>query len=330
MLNEIFAGVDIGGTKCAVVLARTDDKGIHFLGRKQTETKKINGDAKAKVNYLICMLNELCQACSIDCCQLTTIGICCGGPLDCKIGVILSPPNLPGWENAPISQMFSSAFGVPVKLMNDADAGALSEWMYGAGKGLSSIVFLTFGTGCGAGMILNGKLYSGAAGLAGECGHIRLECHGPVGYGKIGSMEGFCSGGGIKQLAASMALERLQRGETTVYCHSHSMLEDIDVKAVAQAAIAGDITAKEVFCISGEMLGRGLSVIVDLLNPDMIIIGGIYHRCLDLIEPSMYDVLSREVLPSSYAHCKICPSELKEHIGDYAAIAAAQFYEEKS
>lgn len=324
-MNEYYAGIDIGGTKCAVVLARQDEGGFCLLERKQAATDQITGDAESKVDCLINMLSGLCAEKSIARRDIRGIGICCGGPLDCKNGLILSPPNLPGWENAPVSAMFSSAFGVPARLLNDADAGALAEWKHGAGKGVSSLVFITFGTGCGAGLILDGRLYSGGDGSAGECGHIRLSNYGPVGYGKMGSMEGFCSGGGIRQLAVSLALERLQQGKAAAYCPNRGELENIDVRAVAQAARAGDLTAKEVFRISGEMLGRGLGVISDLLNPDMIILGGIYHRCADLIAPAMQNAFLREALPSGYEHCLICASELKEEIGDYAAIAAALY-----
>src|SRR5690606_15592063 len=141
---------------------------------------------------------------------LAAIGISCGGPLDSRRGVILSPPNLPGWDRIPVVEVFQQAFKVPVALQNDANAGALAEWLWGAGRGSHNMIFLTFGTGMGAGLILNGQLYSGTNDLAGEVGHIRLAPDGPVGYGKAGSFEGFCSGGGIKQLAtdrAKMALK---------------------------------------------------------------------------------------------------------------------------
>jgi glucokinase len=164
------------------------------------------------------------------------IGISCGGPLDSKRGLILSPPNLPGWDNIPITEYFSSRFHVPVFLQNDANACALAEWRYGAGKGLDDMVFLTFGTGIGAGLILNGKLYEGKQSMAGEAGHWRMASFGPIGYGKAGSFEGFCSGGGIAQLARQKILEQLQMGKKHPLAEK---LENISAKDVSRFAWGG-------------------------------------------------------------------------------------------
>ena len=129
------------------------------------------------------------------------IGITCGGPLDSKKGLIMSPPNLPKWDKIPITKIIEDNFNVPVFLQNDANACALAEWRFGAGKGTNNMIFLTFGTGLGAGLILDGRLYAGTNNLAGEIGHIRLAKDGPLGYDKKGSFEGFCSGAGIARLA---------------------------------------------------------------------------------------------------------------------------------
>ena len=142
--------------------------------------------------------------------NLKRIGISCGGPLDSKKGIIFSPPNLPGWDNVPITRILSDEFGVETALQNDANACALAEWLMGAERGHSNMIFLTFGTGMGAGLILNGRLYSGTNDLGGEVGHIRLAKTGPVGFGKAGSFEGFCSGGGIAQLAKSIVFGKAE------------------------------------------------------------------------------------------------------------------------
>lgn len=142
--------------------------------------------------------------------EIAGIGISCGGPLDSRRGVILSPPNLPGWDEVPVKAYFERETGAPAMLRNDADACAVAEWRYGAGRGCRNMVFLTFGTGFGAGLILNGALYSGSCDMAGEIGHIRAPgdpAYRPVGYGKSGSFEGYCSGGGIAELGRAIALE---------------------------------------------------------------------------------------------------------------------------
>ena len=152
-------------------------------------------------------------------------------------------------------------------LQNDANACAVAEWKFGAGRGAENMVFMTFGTGLGAGLILNGKLYSGTNDNAGELGHIHLDKFGPVGYGKAGSFEGFCSGGGLAQLGYVKALEKVQCGEYPMYFKRGMTMADITAKTGADAAVAGDETAIEVYRICGEYLGRGLSVVIDLLNP---------------------------------------------------------------
>ncbi len=257
------------------------------------------------------------------------IGISCGGPLDEENGVILSPPNLPGWDEIPIVAIMEEATGIPSYLCNDADACALAEWRFGAGAGCRNMVFLTFGTGFGAGLILDGRLYSGTNGGAGEIGHLRLEHFGPVGYGKRGSMEGFVSGGGIAQLARTAALEQLQVGKTTAYCKSHAELADVTAQTVAVAAKAGDPTAIEVYRLCGEMLGRGLSLLIDLFNPERIVIGSIYVRASELLIPTMRETIAAEALPGNAAVCEILPAVLGESLGDVAALSIAIDHKER-
>ena len=131
-----------------------------------------------------------------------SIGISCGGPLDSRRGVIMGPPNLPGWDDVYIVRQIENHYGVQAHLQNDANACAVAEWKFGAGRGKQNVVFMTFGTGLGAGLILDGKLYSGTNDNAGELGHIRLDRFGPVGFGKAGSFEGFCSGRRIARFGA--------------------------------------------------------------------------------------------------------------------------------
>jgi glucokinase len=185
------------------------------------------------------------------------------------------------------------------------------------------MVFLTFGTGMGAGLILDGRLYEGALDLAGEVGHIRLAEDGPEGYGKRGSFEGFCSGGGIARLARAEAERRLVAGEAAGFCPDRDALESITAQAVAEAATRGDPAARKVLAESGRWLGRGLAVLVDVLNPERIVIGSIYVRCRAFLEPGMRAELEREALAPSVAACKVVPADLGEAIGDYASLVLA-------
>ncbi len=303
----MITGIDIGGTKCAVVLS----DGFEILDKVKFET----ADRDSTLEKIFDAVRKLGKT--------DRIGVSCGGPLDSKRGIIMSPPNLPGWDNVRITEMLEKEFGVPAFLRNDADACALAEWRYGAGRGSQNMIFLTCGTGMGAGIILNGKLYSGTCGMAGEIGHVRMRSHGPVGYGKEGSFEGFCSGGGIAQIGRTVATEKLQTGGVTGYCGGYDELQKITAKSIAAAAGQGDPDALEVYRVFARMLGEGISVLIDILNPEVIVIGSIFTRCENLIRPHMEEVIKCEALTHSYAMCRILPAQLGEAVGDYAALSVA-------
>jgi glucokinase len=218
---------------------------------------------------------------------------------------------------------FRERFDAPVSLQNDANACALAEWRWGAGRGLQNMVFLTFGTGMGAGLILNGRLYSGTNDMAGEVGHVRLAEDGPAGYGKCGSFEGFCSGGGIARLAISLAEERLRAGSGPLYCATADDLPRVTAEKVAEAANQGDVAARDVFETTGRYLGRGLAMLVDVLNPECIIVGGIYGRRRSMLEQLVLGVLREEALPRSLDACRIVPAGLGERVGTFGSLSVA-------
>jgi glucokinase len=313
---NVIAGVDIGGTKCSVCLGKIGDE-FYLIDKIKFPTPSNPIEALRKI---ISNLKELLTKHS---CSLKAIGISCGGPLDSQKGIILSPPNLIGWNKIDVITPLKEAFSVPVRLQNDANACALAEWKWGAGKGYQNIVFLTFGTGMGAGLILNGKLYSGTNDMAGEIGHIRIEKSGPIGYGKAGSFEGFCSGGGIKQLARKIAEKEIKKGNYPLFCPSKNELDHITAEKVGYALQQGDPIAKKVFTISGKKLGRGLAILIDILNPERIIIGSIYHRQRPFLEPIVLEELKKEALHQSLVNCKIVPASLGEYIGDAASLSIA-------
>ncbi len=292
-------GLDIGGTKSTVVHAAPGCI-PHEVGRFPTTSPR------KTLQKLCATIEEIGPG------EHPVIGISCGGPLDADEGVILSPPNLPGWDRVPVVRELTARFGGEAYLMNDANAGALAEWKYGAGRDCRNVVFLTFGTGMGAGLILDNRLYEGTSGHAGEVGHVRLAAGGPVGYGKAGSFEGLCSGGGIARLAQAPGEEFGRPGESTA-------------KDVAEAAERGNPAAAELLATVGRHLGLGLALLIDILNPQVIVLGSIYVRCQRFLEPSMRRVLQEEALPQTLADCQIVPAALGEEIGNYAAVAVARY-----
>ena len=298
-------GLDLGGTKCAV---------CHLLDERVVEVLRVPtrgfGETFARLEDAIAPLATGAPP---------RFGISCGGPLDARAGMIVSPPNLPAdWHGVAIAEQLTRRFGGHAVLMNDANACALAEWQFGAGRGSRHMVFLTSGTGMGAGLILNGRLYEGATGDAGEIGHVRLWPDGPLGYGKNGSVEGFTSGGGI----ARFALGRLSEGDRPLPAWFANPAQQT-AKEVADAALRGDSTAIAVMNEAGERLGQTLAILVDLFNPERIVLGGFYPRCRPLLEPALRTALACEALPRPRRRCEILPSMLGETIGSHGAIAAA-------
>ncbi len=316
-----FLGIDIGGTKSAVCLAEYDGSNVTFLDKEKFLMAGL--DVNEAIEKLIALSKKMLSNNGLASSDVSAVGINCGGPLDADKGIVLAPPNLIGWINIPIVEIFQRELGIKSFLQNDANAGALAEYMFGNGRGCKNVIFLTFGTGMGAGLVLDGRLYSGTNTMAGEVGHLRLDRNGPVGFGKMGSFEGFCSGGGIAQLAKTMALGRLQVGEEVSFCSSVSELDKITAESVAVAANQGDPLAKEIYAVCGRYLGYGLSLLIDILNPQVIILGSIFSRSKHLLWDEAKKVIDEETIPFSRSVCKVVESGLGEQIGDYEAVSIA-------
>lgn len=288
-------GLDIGGTKCALVIG---DRTGKVLARWQVATADYGADWQRLINDLLKNAEGIYT-------RPLAAGVSCGGPLSSARGVIMSPPNLPGWDDVHIVEWLQNRINVPAFLQNDANACALAEWQFGAGRGCKNMVFLTFGTGMGAGLILDGRLYAGTNDMAGEAGHMRLAPDGPEGYGKRGSFEGFCSGGGIRQLA------QMELGK------------DLSCKQLCELADAGDADARRVLEKSADYLGRALAVLIDILNPERIVIGSIYARAERYFKDGALNAIRREALSLSSGACEIVPAGLGDSIGDIAALSIA-------
>ena len=316
-----FLGFDIGGTKCTAIYGERNAAGdVHPLDRIVWPTAD---DSPAEcVAHFVRTSKELLAKHGASPDEVAGIGIPCGSPLDNRNGIILSPPNLPGWDHIPIVEWLQKEFPAcpQIVLENDANADALAEWAFGAGKGTKNLVFITFGTGCGAGLILDGRLYAGTNDYAGECGHLRLAPFGPVGYGKAGSMEGFCSGGGLARLALVRIQERLQMGKKVSW---YDETKPLTAKDLAVAAKGGDDFAKEIFAECGTRLGEGLALIMDLINPEIIVIGSVFQRAEELLRPTMEAAIAREALPYTRQVCRVVPAALGDLLGEYAAMALA-------
>lgn len=299
-------GLDIGGTKTAVTLG--DPSGaIHARQAFATRTERgffaTFGELCTHVDEIRRQAERLGRAVEV-------ISVSIGGPLEIEPGIIHSPPNLPGWDDIPLKELLTERFDLPVYIEHDGNAGALAEWYFGAGRGARNVVFLTMGTGFGGGLILNGQLYRGTCDLAGEVGHIRIAENGPVAFGKAGSWEGFCGGAGISKLATARFPQRWKATGVTA-------------QEIATLATGGDADALTLLEELARRLGYGLAILLDVLNPEVIVIGSIAVRLGELLLGPAREEMKREALPAAVNACRVVPAALGERLGDVASLCAA-------
>jgi glucokinase len=320
MLEEsVLVGVDVGGTKTAIVVSRHPPA---VLDRIEFPTRPERG-AEPALELIKRGIDDLLSKHTFERIDIQAIGVSCGGPLDRIRGVIQAPPNLSTWVDVPIKAILEKEFKAGCHVENDANAGAVAEHRFGAGRGCQNMVFLTMGTGFGAGIISDVHLYHGANDMAGEIGHVRLTRSGPIGYYKAGSVEGWVSGGGIAQVAGLAVAAAKKRGEATLLTEYRKRKLPMSAREVALAAQKGDAVANRIIHSTGKRLGQVLAMLVDILNPERIVIGGLAIRLGDTLLGPARKVIQREALAPSAAVCQVVPAALDERIGDIAALCVA-------
>jgi glucokinase len=324
-MQKVYLGVDVGGTKSAVLLSSHPPES---LGRIEFATLPEQGPERA-LRLIVESARGLLSQQGFGVESIAAIGVSCGSPLDRVRGVIHAPPNLPTWVDVPVRRLLEEAFHTICRVENDANAGAVAEHRFGAGRGLDHMVFLTLGTGLGAGIIAGGSLYLGANGDAGEIGHVRLSPTGPIGYHKRGSIEGWASGGGIAQLAVLMLAQAERRGRSSMLHAQLATSGRLTARDVGSAAQAGDGVALSILRRSGERLGQALAMLIGVLNPQRIVLGGLAWRMGENLLAPMRRVIEREALPQTLSACEIVAAALGEQIGDVASLCVAMGLEGK-
>jgi glucokinase len=304
-----IVGLDIGGSKIAIVEGTADAR---ILQRRElaTEARRHFDD---KFPELAVRVDELIAKSRNSGREPKALSVSVGGPLRINDGVLLDPPHLPGWHNIKLKDRLEKRFSnLPVYLEHDGNAGALAEFRFGIGRkrpGLRHMVFLTFGTGLGAGLVVNGQVVHGASDTAGEVGHWRLSDEGPIGYGKKGSWEALSSGAGLVLLASDRFPKRWS--------------EKTQVRDLVEFMLAGDEDALAVATEAGTWMGRGAALLIDVLNPQVIVLGSLGVLLGERVLAPMRRVIAEEALPQAAAACEIVPSVLGTEIGDVAALMAA-------
>jgi glucokinase len=302
-------GLDIGGTKTAIVEGTASGE---ILARDAAPT-----DASRPFSETWPALAERIRH-RIDAAkhagrQPKAISVAAPGPLRIEAGVFRDPPNMPGWHHVHLKAEIERAVpGLPVYVEHDANAGALAEWRFGVGcnRVIRHLVYLTFGTGMGAGIIVNGRVLRGATDTAGEVGHIRVAEDGPSAFGKVGAWEAFASGVGLVRLAARMYPKR--------------WTPDAVIHDVVSAILSGDAEMVAVATEAGRMLGRGLAILIDVLNPEVIVIGSLGAVLGDRVLGPARAEVAREALSVAVNACEIVTPALGvPRAGDVASLMAA-------
>lgn len=305
----MLLGFDIGGTKTAIVLG--DRSGTIY--RRRQMPSPLHLDPEGMVEQLAVQARALLAAAPSE--PVQAIGVSIGGPLDSEAGLILGPPHLPGWDRVPLRALLEGHFQLPVYVEHDARTGALAEWRFGSGRRpdgsrVDDLIFLTLGTGLGAGIITGGRLLHGRSRRTAEAGHWRIAPDGPEMFGKHGSWESYSSGAGMRALAAWRFPGRF--AATTL-------------PQLAALARGGDAAARAVFDEAAHMLGHGIALLADLFAPEIVALGALGVRLGDLLIPGAEATLRVEALPAVAAGCSIRPVALGEQIGDVAALCAALY-----
>jgi glucokinase len=305
-------GVDVGGTKVAAGLVDAAGE-ITF----QTRTPMAANDAAAGLAAVVSAIDAVRASSTAQTDGLISgIGICAPGPLDPRNGVVINPPNLPGWRNFPLAAEVSKVYKVPVRVDNDGNAAALAEALWGAGRGFRNVFCATIGTGIGTGIVFDGRIYHGRTGAAAEGGHNTIDYRGPrCGCGKMGCIEALASGPAIARRAAEKLAKPSQSSK--ILDLAGGQLDRISSEMVSKAYAAGDVLAKEVLQETAGLLTIWLGNIVDLLEPDVMIIGG---GAGAMLRP-FFDLI-RERLPEwcVNSHCQEVPL-VAAHYGAEAGIA---------
>ena len=274
MDTRLFVGVDVGGTKVAAGLVNSSGE----IYSHQRVPMISNSSAEEGLRAVLSAIGKVVPQ---GVAEISGIGICAPGPLDPESGIILNPPNVPCWRDFPLAQSIRETYSVPIKVDNDANAAALAEARWGAGRGYRNVFYATIGTGIGTGIVFDGKIYHGRTGSAGEGGHVSIDYHGPIcACGKPGCIEILASGTAITRRAR----ERIVAGGESIMLElAGGNLDSITGEIVARAAAARDPLAKDLLSETAEMAALWLSNMVDLLDPDVLVIGGGAAALLDFV-----------------------------------------------
>lgn len=312
-----YAAIDLGGTKILVLIA--DSQGA-VQSSVRTPTLAAEGP-DAVIDRIVETVRQAAAEARVDLSSIRATGVAAPGPIDRDEGVITQPPNLPGWHNVPLAAILSDRLGTPAALENDANCGALGEHAFGAGRGCKDMLYVTISTGIGGGIIVNNQLYAGASGAAGEVGHIGVAMDGPqCGAGHVGCLEAFASGTAI----AARARQAIGEGRMPVTAKLAAQEPPLSAKTVHLASQQGEEEATALITEAGEYFGMGLATLINVFNPEAVIIGGGLVNMGEAILRPAIETARRRSFSQSFTDTRILESELGGRVAALGAITVAR------
>lgn len=307
--------VDLGGTH---VRTGVVDHTLRIAGRTDEPTRHELGP-EGVIDQIVRQTRESVRQTGTEWSHVSGLAIGAPGPLDSTTGVVLSPPNMPGWDDVPLKTMLEAELQIPVKVVNDANAAALGESYFGAGRGHRNLVYLTISTGIGGGIVVEGRLLEGASGMAGELGHMTIDRSGPIcKCGNRGCLEVLASGTAIARRFREGLEAGVKSGATDWLGEAHPTAAD-----VARAAALGDEFALTVFTDAAEAVGFGVVNCIHIFNPEVIAIGGGVSNAGALLFDPINRIVDRYALPVPRSAVRVLPAELGDDVGLVGAGAVA-------
>ena len=308
-------GIDFGVTHLTILVA---DLGAHILEEAEIPIN-INDGPQACIDQANHLLRELLAKAGRELTDINAIGVGVPGPIVSDAGMVLAPPIMPGWDRFPIRDTLVKMWGCPISLSNDSELGALGEWAAGAGRGEQNLAYIKIGTGIGAGLLLEGQIYRGVTGSAGEIGHLTIEENGPLcACGNHGCLEAIAGGRAIAQQAQEIA-QKDQRTELA----NIKPIESITARDVASAARLGDLAAQQILNRAGTYVGIAIAGVVNMFNPGMVIIGGGVAQSGDILLEPIRLAVQRRSLPAATRAVRITTAMLGRRSSSMGAIIQA-------
>jgi glucokinase len=315
--GDLILGVDLGGTKILTAVVNSQGK---MLSRDHSITPAQKGH-KAVIQSILESVHRALGQADVVISELTAIGVGAPGLLNPETGILFTSPNLPGWRDVPLRDIMQERLGKKTFLINDANAAALGEFYFGAARGVRNFIYITLSTGIGGGIVIDGKIYSGAIGAAGEVGHMTIDDDGPIcNCGNRGCWEMLASGTAL----AREARHRIEEGvRTSILEYADGDVEKVTAQVIQSAAEQGDSLAKELIARTGYYVGVGLANLINIFNPELIVIGGGLSNIGDMLFEPAFKVAGERAYKEAFQAVRFASAELGRNSGVLGAAAFA-------